>query len=142
MWFSHFSIVITICHGESLGCNKSKWLWHSFVYLVAPYDDQLPLMLSYWCSIYFLFHHYILTRMNILIGTFQGRYLLLTYLCFCIKYSLSWGPFESKLLSFFFDISSDFWYPGKGKCLLFVSVVIIIVAGATCFLFKIINYLL
>ena len=34
-----------------LGCNQSKWPWHSFVCSVAPEDDQLPLMLSCWCSI-------------------------------------------------------------------------------------------
>ena len=34
-----------------LGCNQSKWSWHSFVCPVALEDDQLPLMLSCWCSI-------------------------------------------------------------------------------------------
>ena len=36
---------------EFWGCNQSKWLWHSLVCLVAPEDDQLPLMCSCWCSI-------------------------------------------------------------------------------------------
>ena len=31
--------------------NQSKWPWHSFICSVAPEDDQLPLTLSYWCSI-------------------------------------------------------------------------------------------
>ena len=59
------------------GCNQSKWPWHSFVCLVAPEDDQLPLMLS--CFVL------LITHMNILICTLQGSYLVLTYLCFCIK---------------------------------------------------------
>ena len=34
-----------------LGCNQSKCPWYSFVCSVAPENDQLPLMLSSWCSI-------------------------------------------------------------------------------------------
>ena len=37
---------------EFWGCNQLEWLWHSFVCLVAPEDDdQLPLMVSCWCPI-------------------------------------------------------------------------------------------
>ena len=48
-----------------------------FVCSVAPEDDQLPLMLSFFVLL--------MTRMNILIRTLQGNYLVLTYPCFCIK---------------------------------------------------------
>ena len=41
------------------------------------------LLIYWWYS--FLLHHYILTRMNILIRTLQGSYLVLTYPCFYIK---------------------------------------------------------
>ena len=34
-----------------LGCNQSKQPQHSFVCSVAPEDTQLPLILSFWCSI-------------------------------------------------------------------------------------------
>ena len=42
-----------------------------------------------------LFHCYILIRMNILVRTLQGSYLVLTYLCFCVRYSLNQGPFKT-----------------------------------------------
>ena len=76
-----------------------------------------------------------MARMNILIRTIQDSYLVLSYLFRLKRY------YKSKLLHFFFDFWSDFWYPRKGNCLLFVGVVIIIV-GTTCFLFKAINHLL
>ena len=53
-WFPHLRIIIPIFHGERervLGCNQSKWPWHSIVCSVAPEDDQLHLMLSCWCCI-------------------------------------------------------------------------------------------
>ena len=74
--------------------------------------------------------------MNILIRTIQDSYLVLSYL-FCLKRYC-----KSKLLHFFFDFWSDFWYPRKGNCLLFVSVGINIIVDTTCFLFKVINHLL
>ena len=49
---------------------------------------------------------------------------------------------KSKLLYFFFDFWSNFWYPRKYNCLLFGNAVIIIIVDTTCFLFKAINYLL
>ena len=102
---------------RALGCNQSKWLWHSFVCSVAPEDDQLPLVLSFWCSI----------DLPLIFFFVRARSKL---------YS------KSKLLYFFFDFWSDFWYPRKGHCLLFVNVVIIIIVGAMRFIFKAINYLL
>ena len=65
-----------------LGCNQSKWPWHSFVCSVAPEDDQLPLMLSCWCSVDLLMIFFFvsplytrtLTRMNILVRTLQGTF--------------------------------------------------------------------
>ena len=83
-----------------LECNQSKQLWHSVVCSVAPEDDKLPLMLSCWSTNDFLFCFtitYLNVCMNILIRTLQGSYLLLTYLCFSIKYSLSQGSFEMLL---------------------------------------------
>ena len=44
-WFPHFSIIIPIFHGERvLGCNQSKWPWHSSVCSVAPKD--------LWCFLF------------------------------------------------------------------------------------------
>ena len=66
-----------------LRCNQSKRRWNYFVCSVTPEYDQLLLMLSCWWSIdifiIFLFHHYILTCMNILIRALQRNYLILTY---------------------------------------------------------------
>ena len=38
--------------------------------------------------------------MNISIRTLQPGYLLLSYLCFCMKYFLNLGPFETLLQNF------------------------------------------
>ena len=72
--------------------------------MAASEDDQLPLMLCCWCPIdvlmvFFFVSHCILTRMNNLVHTFQGNCLVLTYLCFCIKYSL---------VQIFFTLSPNF----------------------------------
>ena len=70
-----------------LRCNQSKCRWHSFVCSLAPEYDQLPLILSNWCSIdllmifFFFSPLYILTSMNILTGItkeYQKTLLVLT----------------------------------------------------------------
>ena len=53
-----------------------------------------------------------------------------------LKLGPVWNVFLNPNFYFFFDFWSDFWYPRNGNCLLFVSVVIIIIFGTTCFLFK------
>ena len=83
-WFFHFSEDLFLME-TALGCNQSKWLWHSFACSVAPEDAKLTLMPSCWCSVdllmaLFLFQHYIFTSIYILICTLQGSYLVLTYL--------------------------------------------------------------
>ena len=47
----HFPVIIPIFHGESFGGVNSRNDRHILLCSVAPEDDQLPLMLSCWCSI-------------------------------------------------------------------------------------------
>ena len=82
------------------------------------------------------------------IFTLQGGNLVSTYLCFCIKYSLIQGSFETLLgiqnFAFLFWFLVRFLV-SKERCLLFVNVVvviiIIIIIDSTCFPLKVINYL-
>ena len=45
--FPHLSIIVPT-YAESLGCNQSKWPWHSFSYLVDLENGQFSMMLSWW----------------------------------------------------------------------------------------------
>ena len=129
--------------GRVSGYNQSKWPWHSFVCSVAPEDDQLPLMLSCWCSIDLLIIlFFVLPLYTDLHEHFNsytpGQLFGINLSLFLKRYS------KSKLWYFFFEFQSVFWYSSKGNYLFFVSVVfiIIIVVRITCFLFKAINHLL
>ena len=71
------------------------------------------LFIYWWFS--FLFHHYILTRINILFLALQGSYLVLAYPCFYIKYSLSVkGPLWNSTLNPNFCISFLIFGPISG----------------------------
>ena len=114
----------------------TNYLWYSLVG---------ALLIYYWFS--FLLQYYKLTLMNILICTLQGSYLVLTLSLFLhkifFKLGLVWNATLNPNFCFcFFYFRSDFWYQRKDNCVLFVSVVIIIVVETTRFLFKVINYLL
>ena len=93
-WFPHLPIIYLFSWREFCGVTSrnsrgiplcvqllqriTNYLWRFLVGALLIY-----------LSFSFLFHNYILTRMNIFICTLQGSYLVLTYPCFYIKYYLS-----------------------------------------------------
>ena len=128
-------------------CTQSKWPWHSFVCSVALEDDQLHLILSCWCSIddllmIFFFVSPLYTDPHEHFNTYTpGQLFGINLSLFSHKIVFKLGSVWNATLDFLFDFGSNFWYPRRSNCLLFVSVDIIIVVD-TCFLFKVINYLL
>ena len=78
---------------------------------VAPEDDQLPLMLSCWCSIDLLMIFFFFTIIYRPGWTFWFGINLFLFL-HKIKTRLKHYS-KSKLLYLFFDFWSDFWYPRK-----------------------------
>ena len=89
-------------------CNQSKSPWHSFVCSVAPEDDELPLMLSYLCSI------------DLLMISFVSP-------LYTDPHEHFTSNTPGQLFYFFFDFWFNFWYPRNGNCLFFVSVFVIII---------------
>ena len=83
LWFPHFPSKYLFFMERVLGCNQSKWPWHSFGCFVAPEDKQLPLMLSSWCSIDLLIIFFFVASLYIVLHEqYQGKYLVLTYYVF------------------------------------------------------------
>ena len=137
---------------KALGCNQSKWPWHSFICSVAPEDDQLPLTLSYWCSIYLLMIFFFVSLLytdphdhfNFYIpGWLFGIDLsLFLHKIFFILESF-WNP----TLNLVFGISFLIFDPIFGihrkviVCFLFVLSLLLLLQ-LRVFFFKVINYLL
>ena len=76
----------------------------SFLCTIFPEDDQFLCILFDGFSSSYTDPHECFVHSRL-----QGGYLVLIYICFCIKYYLNQGPFEtllypkSKLLYFYFD---------------------------------------
>ena len=114
-WFPHFSILVPIFNWDSFGMQPVE-MAVTFLCVFGclrrwPITFDALLLMLLWrtlllmfCSWFSLFHHNILTSMEILICTLQGDYLVLIYL-FLHKIFFWWGPVWNAILFLIFGLT-------------------------------------